>query len=271
MFTIGRFAELTGVSAKRLRHYDRIGLFRPAWVDADTLYRYYSAGQLPELRRIVSLIDLGLPLADIAALRNDDADLADVLARRRDELERQRADLDRRLQALDITLHRAGPLDVVVRHRPRGKWVALRETVPLEADLAPLFDEAEFHAADHDARAPRPPACILHEVSSAARDIELLIPVLRQIPDSGRLRFTSTDAGKVATAMAVGGYGDLRPLTRQLEAWVDSMGFEPAGPPWYVYLRFSADHYLTLPPEFLTDHVPELVTEIQIPIGSANG
>ena len=60
MFTVGRFAELSGVSAKRLRHYDEIGLFHPAWVDPTNDYRYYVAGQIPELRRIAALRDLGV-------------------------------------------------------------------------------------------------------------------------------------------------------------------------------------------------------------------
>ena len=33
MFSIGEFARLGGVSARTLRHYDEIGLLRPATVD----------------------------------------------------------------------------------------------------------------------------------------------------------------------------------------------------------------------------------------------
>ena len=62
VFTIGSFSALTGVSAKRLRHYDGSGLFQPVWVDPATRYRYYSATQIPDLRRIVSLVNLGIPL-----------------------------------------------------------------------------------------------------------------------------------------------------------------------------------------------------------------
>jgi DNA-binding transcriptional MerR regulator len=44
-----------GVSARTLRHYDEIGLLRPATVDADTGYRGYSAAQLGQLNRIMAL------------------------------------------------------------------------------------------------------------------------------------------------------------------------------------------------------------------------
>jgi len=36
MFSIGEFARLGGVSVRTLRHYDEIGLLRPATVDQAT-------------------------------------------------------------------------------------------------------------------------------------------------------------------------------------------------------------------------------------------
>jgi len=53
VFRIAAFAELGGVSSKILRDYDRLGLFRPAWVDRYTSYRLYTPAQLPDLRRIL--------------------------------------------------------------------------------------------------------------------------------------------------------------------------------------------------------------------------
>lgn len=39
---IGRFSRLCGLTVKALRHYDEIGLLKPARVDGSTGYRYYS-------------------------------------------------------------------------------------------------------------------------------------------------------------------------------------------------------------------------------------
>ncbi len=66
-YRIGEFAELAGVSGKTLRHYDRVGLLRPAAVDARTRYRYYSSAQLGELSTILAMRELGLSLAQIRA------------------------------------------------------------------------------------------------------------------------------------------------------------------------------------------------------------
>ena len=46
MFSIGDFAGLGRVSVRMLRHYDAIGLIRPAHVDPHSGYRYYTAAQL---------------------------------------------------------------------------------------------------------------------------------------------------------------------------------------------------------------------------------
>ena len=66
-YRIGEFAELSGVSTKTLRHYDRVGLLSPAAVDARTRYRCYASAQLPELSSILALRDLGLSLPEIRA------------------------------------------------------------------------------------------------------------------------------------------------------------------------------------------------------------
>jgi len=68
MLSIGDFAHLGGVSVRTLRHYDEIGLLRPARVDPHSGYRAYSAGQLGQLNRIVALKDLGLSLAQVRRL-----------------------------------------------------------------------------------------------------------------------------------------------------------------------------------------------------------
>lgn len=62
MFKIGEFAKLSGVTVKTLRHYDKVGLLKPARVDEETGYRFYLAEQLLTIRRIASFKEQGLTL-----------------------------------------------------------------------------------------------------------------------------------------------------------------------------------------------------------------
>jgi DNA-binding transcriptional MerR regulator len=71
MFKISEFSRFTRVSVKMLRHYDQIGLLRPARIDPVNSYRYYSAEQLPRLNRIIALKDLGFSLDEIDRLLDD--------------------------------------------------------------------------------------------------------------------------------------------------------------------------------------------------------
>ncbi|PYC82179.1 hypothetical protein C7C46_10725 [Streptomyces tateyamensis] len=66
--TISAFAHAAGLSPKALRHYDELGLLRPARVDPCTGYRYYEAGQLPRARLVAHLRRIGVPLATIRQL-----------------------------------------------------------------------------------------------------------------------------------------------------------------------------------------------------------
>jgi DNA-binding transcriptional MerR regulator len=68
LMSIGRFARLTGLTVKALRHYDEVGLLRPAAVDAETGYRSYGAKQVRQAETIRLLRRLELPLDDVREL-----------------------------------------------------------------------------------------------------------------------------------------------------------------------------------------------------------
>src|SRR5436190_10958270 len=99
MFSIGDFARLGRVSVRMLRHYDVIGLLRPAAVDPASGYRFYRADQLRRLNRVIALKDLGFTLQQVQAILDDPVDVAELrgmLRLRRAQLEAQlAADADR--------------------------------------------------------------------------------------------------------------------------------------------------------------------------------
>jgi DNA-binding transcriptional MerR regulator len=90
MLTIGDFARHGRVSIRMLRHYDAIGLLRPAHVDQSSGYRFYKAEQLSRLNRIVALKDLGFTLQQVQTILDEDVsteELRGMLRLRRAELE----------------------------------------------------------------------------------------------------------------------------------------------------------------------------------------
>src|SRR5690349_18312889 len=92
LMPIGRFSRLTGLTVKALRHYDELGLLRPAAVDPDTGYRSYSSDQVGLAEWIRTLRRLELPLDDIATViaTDDPATLKRLLVdHRRRTVERE--------------------------------------------------------------------------------------------------------------------------------------------------------------------------------------
>lgn len=71
MFKIGEFSQLGRVTIDTLRHYDAIGLLKPAKVDPVTGYRYYTAKQLQTLNRIIALKEVGFSLEEIGRILRD--------------------------------------------------------------------------------------------------------------------------------------------------------------------------------------------------------
>lgn len=80
LLSIGGLARRAGLTSKAIRHYDRIGLFRPALVD-EAGYRWYSPDQLQQARLIATLRAVDVPLEDVRRClsANDDATTAAVL------------------------------------------------------------------------------------------------------------------------------------------------------------------------------------------------
>ena len=63
--SIGKISKLKNVSIKSLRYYDQIGILKPAFVNTETNYRYYTKDQLYLLDAITVCIKLGIPLKDL--------------------------------------------------------------------------------------------------------------------------------------------------------------------------------------------------------------
>lgn len=267
MFRIGQFAELGGVTAKALRHYDAIGLFAPAWVDPATGYRFYTATQLPVLRRIVALRDLGVPLSEVVALADGGADLRMVLQRRRQRLEAERRRVESTLAALDITVSRSpnGP-DVVMRTVEAERVASLRTTLAPGEGLDVLFDEVETAVRDAGHRAHRPPGSIDHRLHTDGHwDVEVWVPVTGSVA-VGRVTTRRLPGGRMAAILHRGPYRTLGSTHDALMRWVAAAGLRQGGPVRTVYLQFGADPALEVPAPFLAARSADLLTEIQVPV-----
>ena len=66
-YTVKQLANYSGVSARTLRFYDKIGLLSPAYY-AENGYRYYGKKELLNLQQILFFRELGFKLSDIKTI-----------------------------------------------------------------------------------------------------------------------------------------------------------------------------------------------------------
>jgi len=65
LFSIGQMSQLFDIKISTLRYYDEIGLLKPAYIDPNSGYRYYSSPQFERLNTIKYLRTLNMPLDKI--------------------------------------------------------------------------------------------------------------------------------------------------------------------------------------------------------------
>lgn len=103
--SIGKVSKLKNVSIKSLRYYDRIGILKPAFVNEQTNYRYYTQEQLYLLDAITLCIKLGIPLKDLNGyVENGSINLQKLLYDGKIRAEEKIMEIHNCLEALQDTL-----------------------------------------------------------------------------------------------------------------------------------------------------------------------
>lgn len=71
LLSIGTLSKITKVHIKSLRYYDELGILKPAYIDEETNYRYYSFMQIQYVIAIQFCVELGIPLKDFSIYISD--------------------------------------------------------------------------------------------------------------------------------------------------------------------------------------------------------
>lgn len=269
---ISEFSRLGHVPVKTLRYYDEIGLLRPAAVDPWTKYRYYDAVQLLRLRRIVMLKQMGLRLAEIGRILDDDLttqQLLRLMRLRRADLQQELAQQQEQLSKLDYWLEQVEQEQKMSDYNVTIKQVApilvasARDIIPsmdeLSAGLGRLFEAAHAHASAHDA-ADEVCIALYHDVEWTGKDMDVSCSFIltKPIPASETVVVEELSAETMAFATHHGTYKLLPAAYDAVIQWVYANGYKIVGGGREVYVACG---------ENADD--PANITEIQFPIAKA--
>jgi DNA-binding transcriptional MerR regulator len=270
---IGRFARITGLTVKALRHYDEIGLLRPAQVDPSSGYRYYALDQAREAEAVLRLRGFEIPLDDIRPLLDADE------TTRRERLSAHRARLGSRLERarqtlaeLDALIDGKEPLvpdrekdvtryEIDIRELPEQAVVGTRERVHMN-DLTSAIPRgiAEVHGYLEELGVPAtgPPItiCAFPDADDMV-DLANTWPVAEEVHGRGPIDSWTLPAVRALWMRHQGPYERLPQSYRLLEEVMAKSGLEPADAPREIYVT---------DPQEVSDPA-EYVTEIAWPIG----
>jgi len=245
MFSIGEFSRLGGVSVRTLRHYDEIGLLRPATVDPETGYRGYSAAQLGRLNRIMALKELGLSLTQARRLLDGVTleELHGMLILRRAQLEHELEEHKSHLLGVEARLRyiaREGVMpadDIVAKKIPAMGVVVIagqapgfgpENVVPVVNRLAAQFDQLRIHDRVKEAGH----RMIFYESGQDGEEITvfLALPVAEppgELPAPARYRVLPEI--EAAVAVRSGPAASIFPMVyHDLVRWIGERGYQVA-------------------------------------------
>jgi DNA-binding transcriptional MerR regulator len=252
MLSIGEFARHGRVSVRMLRHYDAIGLLRPARVDPATGYRSYDPAQLARLHRAVALKDLGFTLEQVTAVLDEQVSVAELhgmLRMRRAQLQEQIASDAERLARVEarllvIGMEGAAPSDeVVVRRVPAVRVATVSGLAAgfgpehIGPVILPLYDRLRgptegwgvgppiaFYADQPDGD-----GIVVHAAVPVAPDVSVDGCVMVDLP-----------AIEAATIVHRGPMANIVPTVHSLTTWIDAHGYRSTGYSREVYHVYGA-------------------------------
>jgi len=266
MYQIGLFSKMNRITTKTLRHYDEVGLLKPAYIDDFTGYRFYSSEQLPRLSQIMTLKQMGFSLADIKTLIDDSEAVAIFLKLKeqevKDKIENEKSKLlsiqnyQKRLKGEFVMKY-----NPVLRALPEVIVASMRMIAPSYDYYFDIIPKMGDEMRRLGAVCAEPAYCfnIYHDGEYREHDIDVEVceSVVEYCEDSEMIQFKKINS--VEQALCVlhkGPYSLLREAYSFSMEWIKDNDYEIVGLPRESYIDGIWNK----------ESESEWLTEIQFPI-----
>lgn len=245
MYQIGAFSKICQVSVKTLRHYDRIGLLKPAEVDRFTGYRYYDRSQLERMLLIQRLKRYGFSLDEVQAILRgeDENDFHDALLRQRDRLRWQQQELGMTIHDLTLYLQQlertsdcmemTNQYQIEPRETERRTVLSCRQRMSVD-DFGRYYGELFERSAREHFTPTGVTGAMYHdkEFDRSSSDIELFIGVREEQGAA-----TVMEPQLCAATVHKGSYSSLPEAYAALVKWIEENGYVWDGAPYEIYAK----------------------------------
>jgi DNA-binding transcriptional MerR regulator len=274
MFNIGEFARLGGVSPRMLRHYDAIGLLKPAEVDRYSGYRSYTTEQLHRLNRVVALKDLGFTLEQVHAMVDETVSgeaLRGMLLLRRAQLAEQIASDTARLARVEARLRLIegeGQMDlnVIIKSVPSIRVVETTAISPSfeSTDIGPTIQPMYPQMIEALIASNTPfvgPSIAYYELIEPSDDwcgpvkVHVSFPTTAEAAPDGLHIVELRALKQAATVLHHGPMANADLSVQRLAEWIGAHGYQMVGLTREVYLECESPDQ--------SDWITEIQVEIE--------
>ena len=231
MYKIGMFSKHGKVTVKTLRHYDEAGLLKPAYIDEETGYRYYTTDQLSQLHEIIALRQMGFSIPEIRSII-DNINIDKILEQRKNELESEYQIITNKLFRLNyyISEKKEGKnmnYQVVIKEIPECIVFSKRQIIRNYNELMELVPSVgkKITEANPTLKCAEPEYCfnIYHDGEYKEKDID--VEICQAVVEFGKetdgIIFKKIPGVTVVSVMHKGPYSDFGAAYAFIFKWIE--------------------------------------------------
>lgn len=195
LYKIGMFANMNRVTIKALRYYDEQKLLVPVYVDEENGYRYYAAGQMAQLHRIIALKNMGFSIDDIRKII-EGAEEKSFLLVKKQEILKEIAVLTDKLSQIESYLARDSinlSAPVLIKEIPQAIVCTMKRRIKSYDALFELMPQMGAQMELSDCRCAQPSYCFTHYLEPEYKEEDILVEICEAVtekkPDTGDIAF----------------------------------------------------------------------------------
>ena len=236
LYKIGMFANMNRVTIKTLRYYDEQKLLLPVYVDEENGYRYYAAGQMAQLHRIIALKNMGFSIDDIRKIM-DGAGEKSFLLEKKQEILNEIAALTEKLSQVEGYLARESmnlSAPVLIKEIPQVIVCTMKHRIKSYDALFEIMPQMGAQMEMLDCKCAQPAYCFTHYLEPGYKEEDILVEICEAVTekkqDSGDIVFKVLP--KVPMAACIfhkGSYDTLHNSYAMLLQYIEENGYEICG------------------------------------------
>ena len=130
--SIGQMGKLNNLSVQTLRHYEKVGILKPSYINEETGYRYYSMKDFNTIDLIKQCKAMGLSLEEIKEVTNNYTSLESIvyilgnqkkiISNKIKELENIKKKIENLESKIDFSLNK-GIEEIFIKHNEERKFI----------------------------------------------------------------------------------------------------------------------------------------------------